>query len=86
MNVILKPILVDTHVKISLEVLCACVPKAFESWMLAMNVKILTNVPSIPIFAGQEVLQIPIHFRHKTNFSVKSHELSFVLNIFRQVY
>ena len=82
MNVILKPILVDTHVRISLEVLCACVPKAFESWMLAMNVKILTNVPSIPIFAGQEVLQIHFRYCHKTNFSVKSHEISFILKYF----
>ena len=86
MNVRLKQMIVDMIVKISLEVLCACVLKALESWMLAMNVKILTNVPSIPIFAGKEVSQIHFRFRHKTNFSVKSHELSFVLNIFRQVY
>ena len=55
MNAILKPILVDTPVKISSEVLCACVQKASESWMSAMSVKILTNAPTTLIFAGQVV-------------------------------
>ena len=55
MSAILKPILVDMHVKISLEHLCACVQKVSESWMLEMNVKTSTNVPSILTFAGEVV-------------------------------
>ena len=55
MSAILKPILVDTHVKISLEALCAYVQKVSESWMLEMNVKTSTNAPSILTFAGEVV-------------------------------